>query len=664
MAASRDRSARRLVSLHHGPRVTQAGLAKILDEVRKHGLPSASSASTQRRARHKVCEHSGTPYGPVLEAVDFDRDGNDPFHAYVMAPLPLLWRLAHDSCAFRDLLLATAKRSPPTPQTPWSIALYWDEITPQNPLAAGKDKRKTQNIYWTFLEFTELYKADRWMVLAVGRSAEINSCAGGMSNFLSVVAEFFFRRSGVNISTAGLSFCFLDEPLVIFAAHRVTVTDFAALNEVIGNRFGTLPCPLCRDVVDHKSSAANHPGLHSLTSTDAAAWTRHTNNSVRVLVTRLRANAEWMSATEFKEYQQEVGYTFNPRSILYNEHLRYSAVTSMMFDWAHIFCVDGICAREIKALMAAIRDGTPRGKASVVSYDSMHSYMKQWYWPQQFRDAKNVFETGAFQANASSTLGCLPVLRRFFRDVVRDVARWLDDNIASFLLMCDVVDILREPLGAESAGRLRDATKTWLDKHLEAYGSRYWVLKHHQALHLPDMLAAFGCLLSTFTMERKHKDTKRICSDHLNTRGYEKSIMEEHFVCCLHAWSKDGQALGLVGGRDAPKTIRESLQAHAPHAGSIRVGREYVAEDGARFFANDVVQLSANGAVGEVWFHCAFDDEDTQTCVSLWERRWRSNGIAQYVVCRNPRLIPSRLLREALIYKINGGVCTALVSDG
>ena len=41
------------------------------------------------------------------------------------------------------------------------------------------------------------------------------------------------------------------------------------------------------------------------------------------------------------------------------------------------------------------------------------------------------------------------------------------------------------------------------------------------------MWKQFGMLQNCYTKERKHKVSKRVCTDHLKTKSYEQAVMEE-----------------------------------------------------------------------------------------------------------------------------------------
>ena len=110
-----------------------------------------------------------------------------------------------------------------------------------------------------------------------------------------------------------------------------------------------------------------------------------------------------------------------------------------MFDWMHIFCVYGIFNRQLDATLTAIKNDL--GKNAVVNMEVLHDYMKKWIWPKQQGSGANVFETGGFQANASATLSCCPVLAHFFREVLLS-AGLSKDAVLTFLMCANVIELL------------------------------------------------------------------------------------------------------------------------------------------------------------------------------------------------------------------------------
>ena len=68
------------------------------------------------------------------------------------SPVAMLHVATQTSQAFRVRMLDRLRAHPCSPDRKWGIILYADEVSPQNPLAAGPDHRKVQVIYWTLRE--------------------------------------------------------------------------------------------------------------------------------------------------------------------------------------------------------------------------------------------------------------------------------------------------------------------------------------------------------------------------------------------------------------------------------------------------------------------------------------------------------------------------------
>ena len=67
-------------------------------------------------------------------------------------PLALMWSALTSSQSFNDFFDSRVKDNPPSPEKPWRLILYNDEVTPDNPLGTD-NKRKLQAVYFSFLEF-------------------------------------------------------------------------------------------------------------------------------------------------------------------------------------------------------------------------------------------------------------------------------------------------------------------------------------------------------------------------------------------------------------------------------------------------------------------------------------------------------------------------------
>ena len=342
----------------------------------------------------------------------------------------------------------------------------------------------------------------------------------------------FFDNGGYDLSTSGVALDLAENDTApdlvhVFAVHAVTIGDAKALVQILGSigYNGLVPCPCCRNIVSITSGLAEYDEtLQPLSSLHPDSWKLHCDLSVRRLLLRLGARADDLGSTAFRKLETRCGWHYHPLNIALDEELGYKAISTLYYDWMHVFMVDGTYGREVNALLEAFRE--KRNAQTMVSFNDLDEYLRMWTWPLQLPGAKNACGTGTWAATASESLSAAPVLARFFRDVVP--AEGFETEIASFLKLSEVVDILQNASkGIVTPIDLFVATVSWLEAHLAAYGTQYFVFKHHQAMHLPGMWARSGILLNCFALERHHKLAKRFMKDHTHTRSYEKSVLEE-----------------------------------------------------------------------------------------------------------------------------------------
>ncbi len=214
-----------LVELHRGSYVSQSALVDVLRHVRDHGLPESYSRAAQVRAHEAACTEE-TPYGPVVRDLRFPtRDGRG-LEFGVQAPAPLLHCLVRKCTPVRDLMRETLQQHPSSPQSMWRIVVYFDGISPQNPLYKGKDNRAVEAIYWSFLEFAPLlWDEDLWMCVSAARKTEVQRLAAGMSeNIAETMVRLFFDAERFHFERHSLTLDMsrdgdASDPVTVWARH-------------------------------------------------------------------------------------------------------------------------------------------------------------------------------------------------------------------------------------------------------------------------------------------------------------------------------------------------------------------------------------------------------------------------------------------------------------
>ena len=64
-------------------------------------------------------------------------------------PMAMLHVSIEQCEGFRKVLATAMRQTPPTRDNPWGVVIYCDEVG-HNPV--GRDNRKVQCLYWSFLE--------------------------------------------------------------------------------------------------------------------------------------------------------------------------------------------------------------------------------------------------------------------------------------------------------------------------------------------------------------------------------------------------------------------------------------------------------------------------------------------------------------------------------
>ncbi len=661
-----------LVAMHRASHSTQKGAEAILKHVRDNGLPCAISASSQRRARQKFCQKP-TPYGPVVQEIKIATDNDTDISVYVNNPFAILFRSLEECKPFSDIVLKTLIRNPTSAVRKWGIVVYFDEVSPSDPLSPHVDERQIQCVYWTFREFAPIiHHEEVWFVLTCVRSTQVALLKSAMSELLKVLlSRLFFDPKGHHMSRSGVALnCIASDgtrqPFRLYAEHEITISDFKATKEVLCSmgHNGIKPCPICRNI--YKDDVADGDELLGLSCLECNRWRAHTDDSIRKLQTYLSEKKPTLSKAGAMSLETRMGYHYYPSSILNDTDLKYKAISTLMFDWPHIYFIQGLFKVEFEAFFDLSRALTPNHLESVVSYKDLNAYVQQWVWPDRYQSCARAFLKGKLGATASEQLSVAPVVRKFFADVVMgspDLSI-LHNAADSVRLCCEAIELL------EGATRLintpeevHNGIMAHLKKHQEVHGTAFWVFKHHQAGHLGGMFRAFGRLFNTFVTERRHKDPKRFAMSNTGRAGYEKGLMEE--LCCQHFHDWDNFTMGTAkAGKALPQKLFMQAYEMFPTAMDIQTSLEFVSDSGAKFRKGDFALLGGERLRfgGIIWYHFLVDGI-AWSVVSVWKYLGSNGRCGRYeVLADSPQVFRSSDLASLAIYKpISAGIVIVIM---
>lgn len=532
-------------------------------------------------------------------------------HAYIIHMLP------------ERFLQERLRVCPCSPDRPWRLVVYSDEVVPGNALSAD-NRRKMWVIYISFVELgpAALSREDSWFCVTAKRSSEVAKVAGGISQVFSGVLRFMFGESGFNIKTAGIYL-----PLGgaiggtrLFAELGVILQDGGAHKLVwhCKGDAGTRFCMLCRNLVSLESDlvAEDSTKLLACSVIHEADLDFATDSDIRGTVRRLAAHADRETKAEFIMRQQAVGFTHEPYSILLDQALEsyVAPATQFSHDWMHAIFVHGV----FNTVMYLFLEGIIADGGKNV-YDIVYDYLALWRWPRRIASSnlKDVFgkkrafnsrRAQSIKCTASEGLSLYPVLAYFVQAVLQPSGR-CPDMCKAYLLLADVIDMLTAvPRGTVTPARLRRRVRAFL-QGCEAAGWRSCMHpKFHWLVHLPRHLEQHGTLMTCWVHERKHRMVKRYGAEMCNTRDYDRSILSE--ITCHH-----------LSETTLPGTFSFDVALLEPHPASQRVrgflkqelliDQDFVVSAEARVSAfatcaqRDVVLVSVAGCLeaGEVLLH-------------------------------------------------------------
>ena len=676
---------------------SRRSLSHVLSLVRDQGLPESVSRSKFQRARHAVAETT-TPYGRLLQSMEVTLADGTPDTVYVQAPLPMLSHLAATSHPFCRLLAETY-RNHPCEHEAWSIILYNDEVSPTNPLKSGVDNRKVEVYYWSFAQFGPLLANDSlWFVLTCIRSLLAHKVEDGMSSLVRMLLNtFFFNQEGTDLGTAGVTIQLADgSPMHIVANLDIILADIPALKQTISWKgfAARVPCFCCKNIYS-KTAASRQPRearALSITSVDFAQMVPHSDLSVRNTFQQLiDAKAAGISATALRELETKLGWSFCAHPLLMDTRVCRGVVSTSMFDWMHVYCVNGLVSDEVALFMREMKAKAKTLHVDPITFDKVHTYMQTWRWPRALASAHNLCnsksahtwqENNSFGGTASEQLSFLPVFRRFTEAVISKSPLGLQftAEITSMLALADVVDCLQAITRDHVVGEdhLYQLIATHLHAYRSAYGEDNMMPKHHYSIHLPKQMQAHGRLFACFVHERRHQEIRKHTMQRRTLTGYEAGLMEE--VICDNIADMMDLDLWREGGLVEP-VHQFSRRMHSMLCSALNCDEDEDLKTAAemvmnrcRFMKGDVVLVRTAAlqdwpcsatwrsyGCAEVWFHL-LRNGTLYTCIAPWPVVSEGDRDAVLRMEDSPLLVPSYTLLAPLMHmRTDKQSCLALL---
>ena len=486
---------------------------------------SAYKRAAKREAREASEE---TPYGPFVDAVEVEcTEGAQPSTVHFIRPAALLWKTTENSARFMALLRSCGLSHDAEAQPTGQICIYLDDVVPGNSLRADGG-RKYVAVYWALLNLPQWFLASQhgWFPLCMLPRKVYKKLRGGMSQLCAVLLRQFFEPGAGNF-TDGIMLTHAAQPVVLLKCKFLCwLADADAFPAISGCKTtsGTHPCGCCRFIVGRCTPAEIPVGsaMVHYTCSDVGRWGCWASADLLDLHRHLalqwaEVQAGRLEPTAFQTLQQEVGYNYLAHGILGSDMAIHADLPeSVFYDWMHtLVSSGGVAQYEVNQLLRRLFAGRSKENKQLL-WAKLQQFQGQIVFPKG-EPRKQIDLEQRYVAKpdkhvrmfAAEVLKAVVVLGAFCEAVLKPAGA-LKKEIECFELLVRILYLLR---AGPHAVRCVVLLNQLVHEHHKQFCKLYpgsAKIKVHILLHIPMLIARFGCNLSCFVTERKHRESKQI----------------------------------------------------------------------------------------------------------------------------------------------------------
>ena len=174
----------------------------------------------------------------------------------------------------------------------------------------------------------------------------------------------------------------------------------------------------------------------------------HTDDTVDAIVRRLEGAKADLGKGAYEALETNLGFHFIPGGLLSSPVRHICSITTIMFDWMHVFFVNGVVNHTLGAFFHTLR------KSNVCTYKKAYEYMLLWTYPKCYENTslatfspeqsrKWLEPPHVYKASASEGRSILPLLSHWVR---RGLLRSSDEDLRQHALcvlsLCKCIDEL------------------------------------------------------------------------------------------------------------------------------------------------------------------------------------------------------------------------------
>ena len=503
-------------------------IARLTSDLRPD-LGRGHSFRNRRRKIHQAISDlakTQTPYGNVAQ--DLIIDGIDgPMPIYFASPFAFLYVACDKSPRFANMLATMLRDSGGN----LDIVYYLDKARPGNPLmpCAG---RLTQCMYWSIVQFPHWWRSreNGWMPLSYIFVKDQESANVPDSMLVRDVVRLLNNERSCFSLTSGFAVPSGDGRMMMVKVRRqLTVSDWEQTQKTFSLKGpnGTVPCGICQNVVGRRQYFPADGTLVHVHSPEYDKFEMRTTASFSQAVELLKSTAR-TNPGKLKHFEQCLGIKYEPHGVMFDDATfgRLSPPMAMFPDWMHDFVASGGVAQwELNNLINVLGE-KGIGKEDIDAWAQRITLPRSYAYISKTFFQDRVTANGHIKAFASEVLACIELICFFLDEVVRSHA---DDELVRYL---DCFALLRIILTILKRGLSKDIPllRRVIQMHHVLYFSLHKLIpKIHNAAHIADFWAYWGCLLSCFGPERHHRLLKKVMS--WSYRGAQRTTL------CYDVWS-------------------------------------------------------------------------------------------------------------------------------
>ena len=242
---------------------SQSSLHAMIEEAKEMGLPDFSTPKHQREARRQtIAECHGGDLGPLIQETVLQNNDGEPVPFVFTSLLTYLMALFARGGSWAQLFSSVHAKCPSSPQQPWKLIVYLDELVPGNVL--GRAERKSWAWYCSFLELgNHLSSIHSWLTIALARSTKVSKLEAAVSQITASLLKSIFCNP-LSFPQTGI---ILKDPktnttIRFHFDFGMILADGAAQKQVWGSKGdgGSKFCFLCKNV---RASGTTEANMHS-----------------------------------------------------------------------------------------------------------------------------------------------------------------------------------------------------------------------------------------------------------------------------------------------------------------------------------------------------------------------------------------------------------------